>query len=677
MLPQLNLYDSLRDQMVKPIIKNINPPSGSLVPSAFGTTAENGTERKAAADETQANTQRLLAEQRNDIDRILVVMSELKREMTSMKKTLAEVKRSEPAENQINRRRSAFPEELEILTENVARLNGRVGDIDGLRLEMIVMKRRVKVLEQGLPSSQSSHTVTGYTPSTYPRPTHSEPRLSSLTSRPAPQPLAPNGIPQRTEADTDSQSPVVASSIESRMQSTDLYGVSPNYRNGDVNINGDHEMRDSSLSSDDPSDSSSQTSSPPESSPQRSQRGTPQPPEAPTQNPPTSASRHINDHTTVQVSDPEDSDYDPDSQRPPIRHQPKRGEKVRLATPEWERPSWSGPKASPKIASAIKSSPKTTASRALGAPEPDPKRRKTDSFAEGLGAFSEGLPASWTESSYRTGTLTQTPTQQSQQVPPSAITSTVDQSLVSRPTPSTEENSAASYVPSPSQASPAPPLQLRSAPVVNKPHTDLRSVPRARDEFGRLLRPDGKIDGRSVRYGTAPHRIAQRRASAGDALKAQPLKSAQPQAQQPQQHAGWAALNSPTTTTTTPPISNNTPPVPPLLHQQSSAAGSPDEPVVVGGGDAKRGSEDATANAHNTSRDASVELQKAAPALQDAEGMMRRGEWRGRGKIRYEKERDEEGNLLARNGRVDGRSLRYKRTKDNALGAEAQLEGAE
>ncbi|KAL8817061.1 MAG: hypothetical protein Q9191_008218, partial [Dirinaria sp. TL-2023a] len=497
-LPQLNLYDANRDQMVKPIIKSFNPPLGPLIPTTFGTKSENGPERKAPAEEAHANTLRLLADQRNDIDRILLVMNELKREMNSMKETIADVKRNEPAENQINRRRSAFPEELEILTENLARLNGRVGDIDGLRLEMIVMKRRVKVLEQGLPSTQSSHTVSGHTPPTYPRPLHSELRLSSLTSRPAPQPLGINGAAQRVEADRDVRSPIVASSIESRMQSTDLYGVSPNYRNGDNNINGDHEMRDSSLSSEDPSDSSSQSSSQSETTPQRSQRATPAPLEAPIQDPVTSAPRRLNDHSIIQVSDPEDSDYDPDSQRPQIRQQPKRGEKVRLVTPEWERPSWSGPRASPRLAGVAKSSPKSVGSRALGAPEPDPKRRKTSSFAEGLGAYSEGLPASWTESSYRTGTSTQMSTLQSQQLPSSAMTSAMDQSFPSGPRSSTEENSAASYLPSPSQASPAPP-QPRSAPVITKPHTDLRSVPRARDEYGRLLRPDGKIDGRSVR----------------------------------------------------------------------------------------------------------------------------------------------------------------------------------
>jgi len=32
--------------------------------------------------------------------------------------------------------------------------------------------------------------------------------------------------------------------------------------------------------------------------------------------------------------------------------------------------------------------------------------------------------------------------------------------------------------------------------------------------------------------------------------------------------------------------------------------------------------------------------------------------------------------LLGRNGRVDGRSLRYKRAKDEGEGAAAQLEGA-
>jgi len=674
--------------MVQPIIKNYVPPSNSgFAPPTLNAPNEDGPKRKPSTDETSTQTIRLLAEQRNDIDRILLIMNDLKREVASMKESMAEAKAVEPAESRNSHRRSAFPEELELLTENVSRLNSRVGDLDGLRLEMIVMKRRVKVLEQGYSPSQSSRTVTGRTPPAILRPAQPERLVSSLATRHH-RPLYPNGAPQHTEPG----SPAIASSVESRPASTDLYGVSPEYNARGATANGDTEMQDgtaspTSSSMPNSSDSQSELSSSLEPQTPIQPAITPQPPTA--YPPPTAVSKKLNDHEMVQLSDPEDSSYDPNSQRPQTHRQPH-GARVRLPTPDWEKPNWTGPPSYPT------ERPNNNIG-SLGAPDPDPKRRKTSSFAEGLGAFSAGLPASWTESSYHSSQApTQTP---SQNQPP----------WTAAPPP--PEDFAPAYVPSP--ISPAPPIAI--TPVKQ----DLRSIPRARDAQGRLLRPDGKIDGRSVRYG-GPPKSAARRASAGDALKsrwaaanhpAQGLPQQQQARSPPAQASNQQQARSPTVPTfyqqqarsPTVPTFNQQQEVPSSIESPNPSANAP-PPILAPGTDQHRTpttamspapksaasplgplpQEAAASPAHNAASPAVKSSppahHAASPAVESPAGKNAMSPAsaarRAAKRVRYEKERDEEGNLLGRGGRVDGRSLRYKRGKDEREGAAAQLEGA-
>lgn len=644
--------------MVQPIVKNYVPPSNSnFAPITLNAPVEDGPERKPSTDETSTQTIRLLAEQRNDIDRILLIMNDLKREIASIKESMAEAKDVEPAGSRSRHRRSSFPEELELLTENVSRLNSRVGDLDGLRLEMIVMKRRVKVLEQGYTPSQSSRTVTGYTPPVIPRPAQPERLISSLATRQH-RPLYPNGAPQHTE----SGSPVIASSVESRPASTDLYGVSPEYNARGATENGDIEMRNSTTSI-----TSSSMASSSDSQSELSSSLEPQTPflppttqQSPTNHqpptmfpPPIAVSKTLNNHDMIRSSDPEDSTYDPDSQRPRTHRQPH-GARVRLPTPDWEKPNWTGPPSNPN------ERPNNNV-RPLGAPEPDPKRRKTSSFAEGLGAFSAGLPANWTESSYHSSQApTQTPSQT--QPPWPAV-------------PPPKEDPAASYVPSP--ITPAPPIPI--TPVKQ----DLRSIPRARDAQGRLLRPDGKIDGRSVRYGHPP-KSAGRRASAGDALK-----------------SGWAAANHPAqglpqqqqvpipTAQASKQPQTRSPTVQDSNQQQVQSSIEPPHPNADAPPPMPSPSNDqyppttaVSPAPHSAASPLSPTPPKAAisPAVESPAGKSAMSPGaaarRAAKRVRYEKERDEEGNLLGRNGRVDGRSLRYKRVKDEGEGAAAQLEGA-
>ena len=235
-----------------------------------------------------------------------------------------------------------------------------------------------------------------------------------------------------------------------------------------------------------------------------------------TVNRPAATSRRLNDIETVQISDPDDTDFAPDYQKPPsprpVTRGPRRGEKVRLPTPDWERPGWARPsedsdQPQSRTLPSDKPSPRRNINNRTAAPSP--KRRKTSAIGDDVASRMtfESLPSSWTEgSAYSTQQL------------PSTIpsTQTHDGFIPSTQThngfiPSAGFNGA--FQPSPYPTNPhalEPPGRLEEYPRPPKAKSpppvrekqDLRSVPRTRDAEGRLLRPDGKVDGRSVRYGT-------------------------------------------------------------------------------------------------------------------------------------------------------------------------------
>ena len=105
-----------------------------------------------------------LQQQRMDIDRLLDRFEGLQKDMDSMKTAIDEIKK---ATKTSSRRSSshAFAEELEILTENVSHVGNKANEVDGLKLELEMMKRRIKRVEEANAGTQSTHTITGLTPS--------------------------------------------------------------------------------------------------------------------------------------------------------------------------------------------------------------------------------------------------------------------------------------------------------------------------------------------------------------------------------------------------------------------------------------------------------------------------------------------------------------------------------
>lgn len=732
----------------------------------------------------------VVAQQRSDIESILLLMNDFRRDVTSLKSAVEELKaESLSGAGRNSRYGSGFPKEFEALTDNVSRLNSRVGDLDGLRLEMLVTKRRVKLMEDNFtPSTQSSHTVTGYTPqSTQGFPSaapNNEATPNAVTSRSMQQvtagrketPKSTSVTPQVEETPTPSSSnfmliseaqrtgplPGTSAFHSSKSVDRDLYGVSPEYRaRRGPEVPNDVSHRPIAPSAPVPQPNQPMAPSTFVSAPEPHVRSTP--PVAPinqftTVNRPIATSRHLNDTNVVQISDPEDDDYAPDSQKPPsprapLTRGPRRGEKVRLPTPDWEKPGWAGPREPTRTSPHDKPSPRHSNSNRTMAPSP--KRRKTTAFE-----FEQGLPPSWTEGSAHSTqqpSSTFSPTQstqqpsstftltQSTQQPSSSFTPTQNEP----PPPVAMQGMNGAFQPSPYPDNPhqlEPPARLESElprprePIAKpkdpstKEKQDLRSVRRTRDEQGRLLRPDGKVDGRSVRYGT-PN--PKRRASAGVpaniaskppataavatvnspapvpiavntppdvvAVNKPPAVATPAAANSPVAvnspntvnspaavnsrpatvNSPPAAVNSPPAAVNSPPATVNSPPAavsspPAAVNSPPAAASSP--PAAFNSPPAAVNSPPAVVNSPPTAAPTPVAVNTppvttpaaapspAAPTSPNsAPPATRQASLREKRKLRRSgggRDRDEEGNLLSRSGKVDGRSLRYKRAKE-------------
>lgn len=654
------------------------------------------------------DTSELLAQQRSDIESISLFMNDVRRELTALKSAVEEVKANNMSAAGRSRQGSGFPKEFDALTDNVSRLNSRIGDLDGLRLEMLVNKRRTQILEDKMKiveerldfaasSTQPSHTVTGYTPQSTQGFPIAAPNHGGMANSfpPRPMPQAISGRKEIPDSASSSQvEEIPAPSIRkfaqppegpqagpasgfntfqaSKVADRDRYRVSPEYR-ARQGPEFSNEINHRPIAPNIPVPPPNQPILTSTFTPVREPhvRSTPPVPinQFTTVNRPIAAARRLNDADVVQVSDPEDGDYAPDSQRPPsprpITRGPRRGEKVRLPSPDWEKPGWIGPRDTTRTSPRDKPSPRRTVSNQMNVPSP--KRRKTTAYE-----FEQGLPASWTEGSAHSTQQTFVPTQ--------------IESTPFHPTPDPN----GSFQPSPYPENPhqlETPLRLenelhrsrestaaKSKDGAPKEKQDLRSVPRTRDEQGRLLRPDGKIDGRSVRYGT-PN--PKRRASAGvpAAIASKPAAAPSPTAVVTVNSPVPVAVNTPPTTVgpvSTPPTAATTPIAvnSPAAVTTPAAANSPPPPPPPPVSTTVKTPPVTTpiAAAPSPVPTPTPASPWSAPPPPPAPAT-RQASLREKRKLRRSgggRDRDEEGNLLNRSGKVDGRSLRYKRAKERA-----------
>lgn len=128
-------------------------------------------------------------EQRNDIHRLFTMLDDLQDEVSSMRRRWDFMAKTGLPDGDLNPRSTAgYEEELDLLADNVSQIGDRINEIDPLKLEVKILKRRIQRLEDGITSTQSSHTVTGLTQDSL--------QLSKPAGFGGPIPRPPNAINQ-------------------------------------------------------------------------------------------------------------------------------------------------------------------------------------------------------------------------------------------------------------------------------------------------------------------------------------------------------------------------------------------------------------------------------------------------------------------------------------------------
>ena len=349
-----------------------------------------GSKEAEAEEQTTMNTTHSQHEQRNDIHRLFTMLDDLQDEVSSIKRTVDGIAKTGLPDGEEHPAGAGFEQELDLVADNVLQISERISEIDTLRLEVKVLKRRIQRLEDGVPSTQSTHTITGLTQDS-PQPLGSAGLSGSLPSRLSvvgngnlnpPPPMTARALePPLNATNGSSISNDVEMTIGSVVASdATQQGVPINNRSGAPSLTPnplvskiqdtqyDTEMKPIESNHATPTDyappklpgflasRSSSTSS------RMSSLATESPPRPKT--PPTTRYRRtprsatsLNNHGVIPGSDPEDGDYDPRSPHKPKTPPPRgsfrtRGSSrarrsapgIHLSAPEWEREDWTGDK---------------------------------------------------------------------------------------------------------------------------------------------------------------------------------------------------------------------------------------------------------------------------------------------------------------------------------------------
>ena len=485
----------------------------SHTPNGFNThdhskDAEQGEEMSTdLANKPSNHTLNIFRQQGRDIDLISTCIEGLQTQMHDIKTSIESLKANQNPSHlgQSSLNDHSFTKEIELLTENICDMNNKVHQIDGLNLELKMMKRRVQRLEDGNMSTQSSHTVTGLSQVT-PRA-----KLDRVTGSLARRPLSSAGGASHPYKNADlrgSSNPKDGMEPSPELPTLDSRVKPVQQAFPSMSTNANQNVEPSSLLTQrqyleqdelsggcdgivtaavpsKPTATLKQHASIPETdvassiTSSSSSRLSPiqsRPPPKPTtpeisaaQGKPVAATS-LNNHQVVLISDAEDNDYDPESYqhttsvkgRSHVNNRKRGSDRrrrhaafVKLPTPEWEKPEWTSPvNTTPSATRGRGIVRRGVGGRNLGS-EPDFKRRKTTSNDE---RHERDL----------------VPNDPSTGV--SALNGVRDE---------LRSNSSRGG---------------KVLPLTRKGLPDSRQVKGARDEQGRLLRPDGRIDRRSIRY---------------------------------------------------------------------------------------------------------------------------------------------------------------------------------
>ncbi|KAI4122655.1 MAG: hypothetical protein LQ347_006432, partial [Umbilicaria vellea] len=159
--------NNVEPYMEKPLASRVGAKASTSPLSTSFTTGRGSTSTvtgNTSGDMAPAVTTLELQQQKIDIDLLMTKFEGFQKDMDSLRTAIDQIKKT----TQKSSRQSSshiFAEELELLTENVSQVGRKANEIDGLKLELEMMKRRIKRLEEVDAATQSTYTVTGLTPS--------------------------------------------------------------------------------------------------------------------------------------------------------------------------------------------------------------------------------------------------------------------------------------------------------------------------------------------------------------------------------------------------------------------------------------------------------------------------------------------------------------------------------
>ncbi|KAL9605044.1 MAG: hypothetical protein Q9179_001640 [Wetmoreana sp. 5 TL-2023] len=451
--------------------------------------AMDGNRHSSLAALLESDTATLLSEQRKDIDCIMTNVDTLLQDMKTVKASIDYIKFQQKtfADHEATRSPIDFAADIGALTENVANVSIKVNEVDSLKAELEMMKRRIQQFEEAVQSGG----LRSAGPSQVMSPAYAQPEpvrngsndsqeipsstfgRSQTEQRLARASLASSILPSQEDDSGEDlsdllskfqQKPAVSeTSSDEGTPEGDLGGIVRPQITSAEKVAAQKRRRQPSSSS----SSSSQSPAP------KRQAGRPRIKGKPDWNtkPRTKFVNRgkltsLNDHNAVLTSDPEDSDYDPssqpqDSEIPGAKEMSSRFHSkppVRLPTPEWEKPDWEGPSYTTNSSTRGKSTARRGMSGRSALPDREALRRTSSGYNNRSDIYADS-PKSWDDGD---------------------PTGTGSQSGFDR----------YSSTPDP----------------LSKP----------RDSEGRLLLPNGKVDGRSIRYQRAREAIAKVGALGGE-----------------------------------------------------------------------------------------------------------------------------------------------------------------
>ncbi|KAL9576240.1 MAG: hypothetical protein Q9212_007264 [Teloschistes hypoglaucus] len=138
------------------------PTGRNGVPTLAAASATNDILSEGPANLSNADTADILNQQRTDINRIGANVDKLLEEMKTVKASVDYIKFQQQtfADNDTATSQTDLAEDLSVLRDTITRVNTKVGEVDGLKDELNTIKDRVQRLEDTIQSNQSQRNNT-------------------------------------------------------------------------------------------------------------------------------------------------------------------------------------------------------------------------------------------------------------------------------------------------------------------------------------------------------------------------------------------------------------------------------------------------------------------------------------------------------------------------------------